>query len=70
MAPPDSAVNPVRDGSGEMFDAETLSKLYPGGSADYLERFTEALDRAISSGFIVSADRSEILLLAAATFES
>ena len=43
-------------------------RLYPGGSAEYLERFTEALDRAIDSGFIVPADRAEILELAAATF--
>ena len=55
-------------GSGEMFDVATLSRLYPGGSAEYLERFTEALDRAINSGFIRPADRAEILELAAATF--
>jgi hypothetical protein len=55
-------------GSGEMFDVATLSRLYPGGSAEYLERFTEALDRAIDSGFIRPADRDEILELAAATF--
>jgi hypothetical protein len=57
-------------GSGEMFDAATLARLYPGGRAEYLARFTEALDRAIDSGFIVPADRSEILELAAATFRS
>ena len=45
-------------GSGELFDAATLSALYPSGLAEYLERFTEALDRAIESGFILSADRS------------
>jgi Alpha/beta hydrolase domain len=55
-------------GSGEMFDAATLRTLYPDGSAAYLERFTDALDRTIDSGFIVAADRSEILELAAATF--
>jgi hypothetical protein len=55
-------------GSGEMFDGATLSRLYPGGRADYLERFTAALDRAIEAGFIVAADRAEILELAAATF--
>jgi hypothetical protein len=57
-------------GSGEVFDAASLSRLYPGGSAEYLERFTEALDRAIDSGFILPADRAEILALAAATFPS
>ena len=55
-------------GSGEPFDAATLSRLYPGGSAEYLERFTEALNRAIDSGFIMPADRAEVLELAAATF--
>ena len=57
-------------GSGEMFDTATLRALYPRRFAEYLERFTEALDRAIDSGFIRPADRSEILELAAATFRS
>jgi hypothetical protein len=55
-------------GSGEVFDAATLSALYPRGLAEYLDRFTEALDRAIAAGFIVQADRAEILELASATF--
>jgi hypothetical protein len=55
-------------GTGEPFDAGTLRTLYPGGSAEYLERFTAALDQAIDSGFIVAADRGEILELAAASF--
>jgi hypothetical protein len=55
-------------GTGEPFNASTLRTLYPGGSAEYLQRFTEALDRAIDSGFIVAADRGEILELAAASF--
>jgi len=54
-------------GSGEPFDPATLRRLYPGGAADYLERFTAALDMAIRSGFILPADRSEILEIAAAT---
>jgi hypothetical protein len=57
-------------GSGETFDTAALRALYPRGSAGYLERFTEALDRAIDSGFIRPADRAEILELAAATFGS
>ena len=44
-------------GSGEMFDTTTLGRLYPGGSAEYLAQFTQALDQAITSGFIVAADR-------------
>ena len=67
---PDESPMSFLFGEGEMFDAAALRALYPGGSAEYLERFTEALDRAIDSGFIVSADRSEILELAAATLES
>ncbi|HEY7053425.1 MAG TPA: alpha/beta hydrolase domain-containing protein [Mycobacterium sp.] len=55
-------------GSGEPFDAEELRRLYPGGATDYLERFTVALDDAIGAGFIVAADRQEILDIAAATF--
>jgi hypothetical protein len=55
-------------GSGEPFDAATLDRLYPGGVADYLERFTTALDAAIESRFIVAADRHEILELAAAMY--
>ncbi|MDR3661672.1 MAG: alpha/beta hydrolase domain-containing protein [Mycobacterium sp.] len=55
-------------GSGELFDAATLHRLYPGGTADYMERFTLALDAAIQSGFIVSADRAEILEIATATY--
>ena len=55
-------------GSGELFDAATLQRLYPGGGTEYLERFTAALDAAIDSGFILPADRAEILQLAAATY--
>lgn len=55
-------------GSGELFDAAAVRRLYPGGAADYLERFTAALDSAIQAGFILAADRAEILRLAAATF--
>jgi hypothetical protein len=57
-------------GSGEMFDTAALRALYPRGFAEYLERFSEALDHALDSGFILPADRSEILELAAATFGS
>jgi Alpha/beta hydrolase domain len=55
-------------GSGEVFDATTVQQLYPDGVAAYLERFTASLDSAIVSGFVLTADRSEILALAAATF--
>jgi hypothetical protein len=65
---PDESPMSFLFGSGEMFDEDTVRRLYPGGRGDYLERFTEALDRAIEAGFIVAADRAEILDIAAATF--
>jgi hypothetical protein len=55
-------------GSGEPFDVATLHRLYPGGSFQYLELFTAALDGAILAGFILPADRAEILELAAAVY--
>ncbi|MDT7733821.1 MAG: hypothetical protein QOE12_995 [Mycobacterium sp.] len=55
-------------GSGAVFDAATVQQLYPAGVADYLERFTASLDSSITSGFLLAADRAEILALAAATF--
>ncbi len=55
-------------GSGEPFDAATVNRLYPGGVEEYLARFAAALDKAIDSGFILPADRGEILELAAATY--
>ena len=55
-------------GSGEPFDAATLSRLYPGGKSEYLGRFTESLDATIRAGYLVRSDRSEILELAAAAF--
>jgi Alpha/beta hydrolase domain len=55
-------------GSGELFDGATLGRLYPGGIAEYLRRFTAALDAAIESGFILAADRAEIVELAGASY--
>ncbi|OBH54925.1 alpha/beta hydrolase domain-containing protein [Mycobacterium sp. E2479] len=55
-------------GSGELFDADTIQRLYPGGATQYLESFAAALEAAIDSGFILAADRAEILELAAATY--
>lgn len=55
-------------GSGEVFDADTLARLYPGGAAEYLDRFTTSLDAAIAAGFLLAADRREILELAAAMY--
>ena len=55
-------------GSGEYFAADTLARLYPGGSAEYLARFTASLDAVIAAGFLLADDRREILDLAAATY--
>jgi hypothetical protein len=50
------------------FDEATLSDLYPGGKADYLERFERSLDATIEAGFIRAEDRAEILSIAAASY--
>ncbi len=55
-------------GSGEPFDAATVARIYPGGAAEFLGRFTASLDAAIRSGFLLPTDREEILDLAAATY--
>jgi hypothetical protein len=63
-----------RDASSELtgrvepFSAEKLAALYPGGKEEYLRKFAASLDRAISDGFILAADRAEILKLAALGF--
>ena len=62
-----TAMSPIF-GSGAAFDSATVRQLYPGGVADYLARFTAALDSAIESGFLLAADRDEILAIAGATF--
>lgn len=55
-------------GSGEVFDADTIDRLYPGGVADYLDEFARSLDATIDAGFLLAADRQEIVDLAAATW--
>jgi hypothetical protein len=64
--------------SGEMFaflfgttaglsDAD-LAGLYPGGAAEYLQKFEASLDSAIEAGFLLPADRAEILAVGAASW--
>jgi len=53
-------------GTTEVFDAETLARLYPGGRLEYLRNFTAALNAAIAEGNILKADQQEILSLATA----
>lgn len=55
-------------GSSEHFDGEKLHQLYPGGQAEYLSKFTASLDAAIAKGFVLAADRQEILDLATARY--
>jgi hypothetical protein len=50
------------------FDDATLSALYPGGKAEYLERFETALDVAIGEEVLLEEDRAEILEVAAASY--
>ena len=56
-------------GSTEMFDTARLERLYPGGKADYMAKFTRALDRAIRARHLVADDRQEILDVAAINFD-
>ncbi len=54
-------------GTATPFRQARLARLYPGGSAQYLGLFAAALDRAITAGFILKADRTEILAVTALT---
>jgi hypothetical protein len=55
-------------GTTRPFSPEKLASLYPGGKDDYMARFTEATDAAIKAGFLLEADREEIIALADAMF--
>ena len=55
-------------GVGEPFDSTTLKRIYPGGKSEYLKKFEASLDSAIEAGFILPADKQEILGLAATSF--
>ncbi len=57
-------------GSGEPFDQATLDRLYPGGKAEYLRKFSRALDAAIRRGHVLREDRQEILDIAAINFDA
>lgn len=56
-------------GVGEPFSKARLAELYPGGKQEFLHRFTDALDRAIREGHVLSEDREEILAVAAIHFD-
>lgn len=53
-------------GTTRLFDAATLARLYPGGRAEHLARFEEALTEALARGFLLEADAAEIRAVAAA----
>jgi Alpha/beta hydrolase domain len=55
-------------GVTEPFDDSTLARLYPGGKSEYLKKFQASLDSAIKAGFILQADKKEILDLAALAY--
>ncbi len=55
-------------GITEPFSSEKLAALYPAGSEGYLAQFGQALTSSVTGGFILPADRAEILGLAAAAF--
>ena len=57
-------------GVGEPFDRAKLAALYPGGKAEYLEKFTASLDCAIATGHILRDDRQEILDIANINFDA
>lgn len=57
-------------GSGEPMTRTELETLYPHGKADYLRRFTTALDAAIVAGHIVREDRAEILAIAEINYDT
>jgi hypothetical protein len=57
-------------GRTDSFDRQTLERLYPGGRADYLDRFAASLDATIAAGFLRPQDRGEILALAEASYDA
>jgi hypothetical protein len=56
-------------GTCEPFDDATLDRLYPGGKSEYLEKFEASLDESIKSGFLLAADKQEIIDLASAGYQ-
>lgn len=60
--------NSMLIGSTEPFSVEKLNQLYPGGIEDFLIKFEKSLDKQIKAGFILDADKVEILELAKYSF--
>jgi hypothetical protein len=55
-------------GSTQPFDQATLDRLYPGGKSEYLKKFEASLDATIQAGFILPADKVEIMQIAALNY--
>ncbi len=56
-------------GTTAVLDPAAVARLYPEGRDDYLAAFTQSLDQTITNGFILEADRDEILAVAAETYD-
>jgi hypothetical protein len=54
-------------GTTRPFDAAMRARAYPGGRSEFLARFQHATDEALSRGFLLEADASEIRALGALT---
>ena len=48
----------------------TLDRLYPGGKREYLKKFEASLNTTVKGGFILPANRKEILDLAAIAYRA
>jgi hypothetical protein len=59
-SPPGAKSVCLLSGSTTPFDRSTLLRLY-GDDAGYLRAFTRSLDKAVAAGFILEADRGQLL---------
>ncbi len=55
-------------GTTRALDDETVAARYPGGRAEYVERFRAATGAAVAAGFLLPADAPEIEALGAASW--
>jgi hypothetical protein len=55
-------------GTSQPFDVATLERLFPRGKDEYLRKSAGSLDQAIAGGFLLGANRQEILDLARLSF--
>jgi hypothetical protein len=56
-------------GTTAPFDAATRAELYPRGRDDFVERFAAATDAAVTAGFLLEADATDIVGLGAAAWD-